>query len=77
MGFIEIIKRASHNEIIAEWFRNLFSDEIEETEGTISNEKIWLLGSESIEEAESHNSNIVNLLEYKRALQEMLEQLPA
>ena len=48
--------------------RKLFEDEAQEICGTISNENLWVLGSQTPEEAEVHTSNIAICCEYLKAL---------
>lgn len=52
----------------AEMIDDLLENEIEETKGAISNERLWEKGSDG-EQAEQHNENIESLDEYKAILQ--------
>jgi len=63
-------------EIINKWIKDLDKNEdipsvIEEARGTISNERIWLKGSDNEEQIIAHNQNIATLEEYIRRLQEI------
>ena len=46
----------------------LFKDEVQEIAGTISNENLWMLGSQTPEQAEVHTNNIAIYCEYLKAL---------
>lgn len=46
-------------------------EEIKETEGTISNELLWLKGAPSAQAEEDHMQNIANLTEYKNWLEDL------
>ncbi len=45
-------------------FKGNIDEEIEEVNGTISNERLWLMGSSSQEEIAGHNQNIADLAAY-------------
>lgn len=57
-------------EIVRNRLIKLFSDEIEETEGEIANEKIWAWGCLN-DEVNPHWQNIANLQSYLESLREM------
>lgn len=63
------------DETIKQWFRDLYSEAIKETEGTIANERTWQKGSASDEEVEMHERNIETLEEYIELLREKLDAL--
>ena len=62
------------NETVKIWLKELYSKEIEEIRGTISNEHIWELGYDG-EEPNPHTENIEVLREYLEVLEEKLEEL--
>jgi hypothetical protein len=49
--------------------------ELKEIEGSISNNKIWMLGSDTQEEASMFEENIAELLELKDFLLNFREQI--
>jgi hypothetical protein len=54
---------------------NLIEDEIEENKVDISNEEIWLNGSNTEESIEIHKDNIRLRNEYNKFLQEFLNKI--
>lgn len=54
--------------------RKLFEDEVQEIAGTISNENLWMLGSQTPEQAEVHTNNIAIYCEYLKALKSYAKQ---
>lgn len=54
--------------------RKLFEDEVQEIAGTISNENLWLLGSQTPEQAEVHTNNIAIYCDYLKALKSYAKQ---
>lgn len=62
------------NETVKIWLVELYSKEIVEIKGTISNERIWELGYEG-EEPNPHTENIEVLKEYLEVLEGKLEEL--
>ena len=58
------------DEMVRNRLAKLFSDEIEETEGEIANEKIWAWVC-SEKEDNPHWQNIANLQSYLESLREM------
>ena len=52
----------------------LIDEEIKETEGTISNENIWLKGSSTEEERHLHSHNIATLSVYVMKLKELKDE---
>lgn len=54
--------------IMKEWLTELYEKEIEETKGTIENESIWMLGSDTEEESFMHYVNIKRLKNYLNLL---------
>ena len=63
------------NEMIKHWLTELYEREIEDTQGTISNENIWMLGSETKEEEQMHIDNMANLNEYVATLKTLLNEI--
>lgn len=59
-------------EMIGIWLDELFTNEIEEIEGTIENERLWALGCD--EEPNPHIQNIANHEEYLSILRELKEE---
>lgn len=57
------------------WLAEMLHREIEQINGAISNNCLWLHSSESSEEAEMFTSNIASLEEYKSTLLEMKKQV--
>lgn len=62
------------NETVRSWFEELYKKEIEEIEGTISNERIWELGYDG-DEPNPYTENIEMLTEYLEALKEKLAEI--
>ena len=52
------------NEMVKNWLIELYEREIEEALGSISNERIWLMGTDVLEEEKMHLDNMANLNEY-------------
>ena len=63
------------SETVKIWFEELYKKEIEEIEGTISNERIWELGYNGDEPINPHTENIEMLTEYLEALKEKLAEI--
>ena len=53
----------------------MLDNEIEEVNGSISNELLWSQSSATAEEAEMFVDNVENLTEYKAVLSKMREQV--
>lgn len=53
----------------------MLDNEIEEVNGSISNELLWSQSSATAEEAEMFADNVENLTEYKAVLSKMREQV--
>lgn len=49
--------------VVKEWIIENIKEQIEDYEGTIANEKLWLLGSTSAEEIQGHAENLKQLYE--------------
>lgn len=62
------------NEMVKNWLIKLFEREIEETLGSISNERIWLMGTDVWEE-KMHLDNMTNLSEYITTLKILLNDI--
>lgn len=63
------------NAIVKIWLTELYENEIEETQATISNENLWVLGSETKEEEQMHIDNMANLNEYIATLKTLLNDI--
>lgn len=63
------------NEMIKHWLMELYEREIEDTQGVISNENIWMLGSETKEDEQMHIDNMANLNEYVATLKTLLNEI--
>ena len=63
------------SETVKFWFEELYKKEIEEIEGTISNERLWELGYNGDEPINPHTENIEMLTEYLEALKEKLAEI--
>lgn len=60
------------NEMVKNWLIKLYEREIKEALGSISNERIWLMGSDVCEEGKMHLDNMANLNEYIATLKILL-----
>ena len=63
------------NEIVKNWLTELYEREIEEALGSISNERIWLMGADTCEEEKMHLDNMANLNEYIATLKTLLNDI--
>lgn len=63
------------DEMIKHWLTKLYEKEIEKVQGTISNEKLWMLGSETKEQEQMHLDNMANLNEYISTLKTLLNDI--
>lgn len=63
------------SEMVKNWLIELYEREIKEALGSISNERIWLMGSDVWEEEKMHLDNIANLNEYIVALKVLLNDI--
>lgn len=63
------------NEMIKFWLTELYENEIDETQCTISNENLWMLGSETKEEEQMRIDNMANLNEYIATLKTLLNDI--
>ena len=63
------------NEMIRFWLINLLESEISDNDIDISNQKLWLLGSETKEQELCHIYNIANCCEYRDILTKALNEL--
>lgn len=61
-----------YDSAIKAWLTNMVNDEIDETKGTISNERAFQKGCDSAEQVQMCESNIRNLEEYIEALEDVL-----
>ena len=62
------------NELQETWLQQMFEREIEETEGTISNEELFVKGSDG-EQKMLHEMNIRELYSFKSLLEWALRKL--
>lgn len=63
------------NETVKNWLIELYEREIKEALGLISNERIWLMGSDVWEEEKMHLDNMANLNEYITTLKILLNDI--
>ena len=63
------------NEVVKNWLIKLYEREIEEALGSISNERIWLMGTDVLEEEKMHLDNMANLNEYITTLKTLLNDI--
>ena len=63
------------NEIVKNWLIELYEREIEEALGSISNERILLMGTDVLEEEKMHLDNMANLNEYITTLKTLLNDI--
>lgn len=63
------------NEIVKNWLIELYEREIKEALGSISNERIWLMGTDVLEEEKMHLDNMANLNEYITTLKTLLNDI--
>ena len=63
------------SEMIKIWLAEMVHREIEQVNGTISNNCLWLHSSESTEKAEMFTANIASLEEYKTVLLQMQKKI--
>ena len=76
IGNVYLIKRVHNmNEIVKNWLIELYEREIKEALGSISNERIWLMGTDVLEEEKMHLDNMANLNEYITTLKTLLNDI--
>ena len=63
------------NEVVKNWLIELYEREIEEALGSISNERIWLMGTDVLEEEKMHLDNMANLNEYITTLKTLMNDI--
>ena len=63
------------NEMVKNWLIELYEREIKEALGSISNERIWLMGSDVWEEEKMHLDNMTSLNEYITTLKILLNDI--
>ena len=63
------------NEMVKNWLIKLYEREIEDALGSISNERIWLMGTDVWEEEKMHLDNMTNLNEYITILKILLNDI--
>ena len=60
-------------ETVKDWLANDLNELIDDAEGTLGNEKLWLLGSTDPEAVSAHAENIQNICEYIGVLGEVIK----
>lgn len=63
------------SEMVKNWLIELYEREIKEALGSISNERLWLMGSDVWEEEKMHLDNMANLNEYTTTLKILLNDI--
>lgn len=63
------------NEMVKNWLIEMYEREIKEALGSVSSERIWLMGSDVWEEEKMHLDNIANLNEYITTLKILLSDI--
>ena len=61
------------DEMVKKWVQALYTDEIDNATQAISNERLWLKGSATAEEQNSHIENIRRYEEYIETLEGLKE----
>ena len=61
------------NEMVKIWVQNLYNEEIDNATKAISNERLWLKGSATATEHNSHLENIKRYKEYIETLEGLKE----
>lgn len=62
-------------ETIKNWLTQLYEREIKEALNSISNERIWMMGTDVWEEEKMHLDNMENLNEYIATLRTLLNNI--
>ena len=62
-------------ETIKNWLTQLYEREIKESLSSISNERIWMMGTNVWEEEKMHLDNMENLNEYIATLRTLLNDI--
>lgn len=68
-----VLDRQLVGEMQKHWLKTMISDEIDDIDGTIDNEQLWLKGSKDEEEVMLMTDNIKQHNDYKNILLKMLE----
>ena len=63
------------NEMIKFWLTDLYEREIEESKGTISNNRLYILGAADEEEERTFIQNEVDMREYLDILEELKKKV--
>lgn len=63
------------SEIVKIWLEDMFDQELEEIEGSIENNKVWLKGAATPEEADETKRTIAYLEEYRDAIKNFQTQV--
>ena len=61
------------DEMVKKWVQTLYADEINDTLRALSNERLWLKGSTTAKEQNSHIENIRRYEEYIETLEGLKE----
>lgn len=61
------------DEVVKMWVQILYANEIDETLRALSNERLWLKGSTTVKEQNSHIENIRRYEEYIETLEGLKE----
>ena len=61
------------DEMVKIWVQNLYNEEIDNATQAISNERLWLKGSTTVKEQNSHMENIRRYEEYIETLEGLKE----
>lgn len=57
------------------WFQQMIEDEIDDVNGSIANNELWLKGTDNEEEQMMYAGNIESYKEYKSRLEDVLKQM--
>ena len=63
------------NEMIKFWLTDLYEREIKEIKGTISNNRLWILGAANEEEERMFIQNEMDMREYLEVLEELKKKV--
>lgn len=63
------------NEMIKFWLTDLYEREIKEIKGTISNNRLWILGAANEEEERMFIQNEMDMIEYLEVLEELKKEV--
>ncbi len=63
------------NEMIKFWLTDLYEREIKKIKGTISNNRLWILGAANEEEERMFIQNEMDMIEYLEVLEELKKKV--